>query len=344
MIPLVFWLVRLINLALPSRRSLILENLALRQQLAVYKRSVKRPRLRQTDRLFWVWLSRCWADWRSVVDIVRPKTVVGWHRQGFRRYWSWKSRQGGRKPGRPRVTRETRELIRTMKQANPLWGAPRIHGELLKLGIEISERTISRLIPKARQPPSQSWRVFLSNHAKDLVALDFFTVPTISFRILYVFVVLEHERRRVVHFNVTTNPTAFWTGQQMIEAFPEDTAPRYLLRDRDGIYGNDFRERVEGMGIKEVLTAPRSPLQNPFAERLIGSVRRECLDHVIVINRRHLRRMLASYFDYYHRSRTHLGLDKEAPIEREVQGPECGKIVEFPAVGGLHHRYERRAA
>ncbi len=231
-----------------------------------------------------------------------------------------------------------------MKYSNPIWGAPRLHGELLKLGIEISERSISRLLQKIRKPPSQSWRVFLANHAADLVSLDFFTVPTIAFRTLYVFVVVEHERRRVVHFNVTTNPTAFWTGQQMIEAFPEDTAPRYLLRDRDGIYGNDFRERVEGMGIKEVLTAPRSPWQNPFAERLIGSVRRECLDHVIVLNRRHLRRILTSYFEYYHRSRTHLGLDKEAPIEREVQGPERGKIVAFPEVGGLHHRYERRAA
>ena len=313
MIPLVFRLVRLLNLAVPSRRSLILENLALRQQLAVYKRSVKRPRLRQTDRIFWVWLSRCWAGWRSVIDIVRPKTVLAWHRQGFRRYWRWKSRPLGRTSGRPRVTQEIRELIRTMKQSNPLWGAPRIHGELLKLGFEISERTISRLLPKTRQSPSQSWRVFLTNHASDLVALDFFTVPTISFRILYVFVVLSLERRRVVHFNVTDNPTAFWTGQQMIEAFPEDTAPR-------------------------------SPWQNAFAERLIGSMRRECLDHVIVLNRKHLRRILTNYFRYYHRSRTHLGLDKDAPIKREAQGPELGKVVEFPEVGGLHHRYERRAA
>ena len=242
------------------------------------------------------------------------------------------------------MTPEVRALIRTMKQANPIWGAPRIHGELLKLGFEISERTISRLLAKTRQPPSQSWRVFLANHARDLVALDFFTVPTISFRILYVFVVLAHERRRVGYFNVTAHPTAFWTGQQMIEAFPEDTAPRYLLRDRDGIYGDEFRERVEGMGVKEMLTAPQSPWQNAFAERLIGSIRRECLDHVIVLNRKHLKRVLTSYFGYYHRSRTHLGLDKEAPIEREVQGPELGKVMEFPEVAGLHHHYERRAA
>ena len=337
-------LLRLFNLAFPSRRSLILENFALRRQLAAYKRSGKRPRLRQSDRMILVWLSRCWVDWRSATVIVQPKTVVGWHRNAFRRYWRCKSRQRGRKPGRPRLTREVRKLVTEMKQSNPIWGAPRVHGELLKLGIEISERSISRLLQMIRKPPSQSWRVFLANHATDLVSLDFFTVPTIGFKILYVFVVLEHERRRVVHFNVTTNPTAFWTAQQMIEAFPYDTAPRYLLRDRDGIYSAEFRERVEGMGIKEVLTAQRSPWQNPFAERLIGSVRRECLDHVIVLNRRHLRRILTSYFDYYHRSRTHLGLDKEAPIEREVQGPERGKIVAFPEVGGLHHRYERRAA
>ena len=210
--------------------------------------------------------------------------------------------------------------------------------------IKISERTISRWFPKTPQPPSQNWRVFLANHVGDLVSLDFFTVPTIHFRILFVFLVAAHDRRRVVHFNVTTNPTAFWTAQQMIEAFPEDTAPRYLLRDRDGIHGNYFRERVAGMEIKEVLTAPRSPWRNPFAERLMGSLRRECLDHVIILNRKHLRRILKSYFDYYHRSRTHLALEKDAPVEREAQGPELGEVVEFPEVGGLHHRYERRAA
>jgi len=343
-IPFVFRFVRLLNLALPSRRSLILENLALHQQLAVYKRNAKRPRLRPTDRLFWIWLSRCWADWRSIVDIVRPKTVVAWHRQSFRCYWRWNSRRRGQKPGRPRVTPEVRALIRTMKRANPPWGAPRIHGELLKLGFEISERTISRLLPKTRKPTSQSWRVFLANHAGDLVALDFFTVPTLGFRILFVFLVAAHQRRRVVHFNVTSNPTAEWTAQQMRGAFPDDSAPRYLLRDRDGIYGEDFREQVAAMGIKEVLTAARSPWQNPFAERLIGSIRRECLDHVIVLNRRHLRRILKSYVDYYHRARPHLGLGKDAPIPRQVQGPECGKVVAFPEVGGLHHRYERRAA
>jgi transposase InsO family protein len=200
-----------------------------------------------------------------------------------------------------------------MKRANPLWGAPRIHGELLKLGLEVSERTVSRWLPRLRKPPSQSWRTFLANHAGDLVSLDFFAVPTLGFRILFVFIVVAHERRRVVHFNVTSNPTALWTAQQMREAFPDDSAPRYLLRDRDGIYGEDFREQVAAMGIREVLTTARSPWQNPFAERLIGSIRRECLDHVIALNRRHLRRILISYSAYDHGARPQLGLGKDAP-------------------------------
>jgi len=235
---------RLLSLALPSRRALVLENLALRRQIAVYQRTTKRPRLRDADRLFWVWLSRCWSGWRDALIFVQPRTVVGWHRRGFRLYWRWKSRQSGRKTGRPRITAELRALIREMKRANPLWGALRIHGELLKLGIEVSERTVSRWLPRLRKPLSQIWRTFLANHAGDLVSLDFFTVPTLGFRILFVFIVVAHERRRVVHFNVTSNPTAVWTAQQMREAFPDDSAPRYLLRDHDGIYGEDLREQV----------------------------------------------------------------------------------------------------
>ena len=231
-----------------------------------------------------------------------------------------------------------------MAAANPLWGAPRIHGELLKLGIEVSERTVSRFLPRNRKPPSQTWRAFLNNHVQELVSIDFFTVPTATFRVLFVLVVLAHHRRRVIHFNVTEHPTALWTGQQMVEAFPDDTAPRYLLRDRDKIYGNDFRERIRGMSMEEVLSAPASPWQRAYVERLIGSVRRDCLDHVIVLGEGHLRTILKSYLAYYHRSRTHLGLAKDAPEPRAVQPPEMGEIVELPQVGGLHHRYERRAA
>jgi transposase InsO family protein len=231
-----------------------------------------------------------------------------------------------------------------MAVANPFWGAPRVHGELLKLGIEVSERTVSRLMPQHRKPPSQTRRVFLNNHVQDLVSIDFFTVPTAMFRVLFVLVVLAHHRRRVVHFNVTEHPTGGWTGQQMVEAFPEDTAPRYLLRDRDKIYGSDFRERIRGMSVEEVLSAPASPWQRAYVERLIGSVRRDCLDHVIVLGEEHLRRILKSCLTYYHRSRTHLGLDKDTSEPRAVQPPEMGEILEFREVGGLHHRYERRRA
>jgi len=208
----------------------------------------------------------------------------------------------------------------------------------------VAERTISRLMPKRRTPPSQTWRTFLANHVRDLVSLDFFTVPTARLRVLFVLVVLAHHRRHVVHFNVTEHPTAHWTAQQIVDAFPDDSAPSYLLRDRDQVYGQQFRHRVKGMGIDEVLTAPHSPWQNPFAERLIGSVRRECLNHTVVLGEQHLRRILTAYFAYYHRARTHLSLDKDAPDVRPVELPAAGRIVQIPEVGGLHHRYVRRAA
>jgi putative transposase len=214
----------------------------------------------------------------------------------------------------------------------------------LKLGIDVAERTVSRLIPKRRTPPSQTWRTFLTNHVRDLVAIDFFTVPTAHWRVLFVLVVLAHHRRRVLHFNVTEHPTAAWTAQQIVDAFPDDTAPSYLLRDRDQVYGHAFRQRVKGLRIVEVLTAAHSPWQNPFVERLIGSVRRECLDHVLVLSERHLRRIVARYFAYYHRARTHVALEKDAPDGRPIERPEAGMVLQIPEVGGLHHRYVRRAA
>ena len=319
---------------------LALENLALRQQLAVMKRSIKRPQLRSRDRLFWVLLSRFWSNWQQTLIIVKPDTVVHWHKKGFKLFWRFKSRR--KRPGRPPVSPEIRDLILKMAKANPLWGAPRIHGELLKLGIEISERTVSNLIFHRRpKPPSQTWRTFLKNHANKC-SIDFFTVPTAVFNILFVLVVLSHSRRKVVHFNVTSNPTAMWTAQQIVEAFPWDTVPKYLLRDRDSIYGSYFRNRLKNMGIKEVMTAPRSPWQNPFVERLIRSIRNDCLDHVIVLNESHLKRILTSYFEYYHNDRTHYGLGKDTPVERPIQPrpAKSGKVIEFPRVGGLHHRYE----
>ena len=231
-----------------------------------------------------------------------------------------------------------------MSLANPLWGAPRIHGELLKLGISLSQATAAKYMERSRKPPSQTWRAFLNNHVTQLASTDFFVVPTVTFRVLFVFVVLAHHRRRVIHFNVTAHPSSEWTARQIAEAFPWDSAPRYLLRDRDSIYGASFRQTVREMGAQEVLTAPRSPWQSPYVERLIGSVRRECLDHVLVFNEASLRRILKSYFQYYGRSRTHLSLAKDPPEERAVQPPELGAVVGLAEVGGLHHRYERRAA
>ena len=333
---------RLVILVLGGHQQVALENAALRQQLAVFKRSVKRPRLRRWDRLFWTVLTAIWKEWRSALVIVRPETVIGWQRIRFKRYWWRLSQSNG--PARPRVSMEIRNLVKSMAAANPLWGAPRIHGELLKLGFDVSERTVSRLIPRRDKKPSQTWGTFLRNHVGQLVSVDFFTVPTIQLRVLYVFVILAHGRRRVLHFNVTEHPTGVWAAQQIVEAFPDDSAPRYLVRDRDGIYGHCFTARVEGMGSEQVRTAARSPWQNCFVERIIGSIRRECLNHVIIMNDWHLRRILKSYFRYYHETRTHLSLDKDAPASRKIQPRQSGRIVRIPEVGGLHHRYERRAA
>jgi transposase InsO family protein len=335
-------LLRLFPFLFGGHRLLALENLALRHQLAVYKKTVTRPKVRRSDRLFWVALSRVWAGRRQALVIVSPNTVLRWQRRRFCEHWTKLSARPI--AGRPPVNAEIKALVTRMAAANPLWGAPRIHGELLHLGIDVSERTVSRLMPKRRARPSQTWRTFLANHVRDLVSLDLFTVPTARLRVLFVLVVLAHHRRRVVHFNVTEHPTAHWTAQQIVDAFPDDSAPSYLLRDRDQLYGEQFRHRVKGMRIEEVLAAPHSPWQNPFAERLIGSIRRECLNHVLVLGERHLRRILARYFSYYHRARTHLALDKDAPDVRPVELPEGGRIVEIPEVGGLHHRYVRQAA
>ena len=248
------------------------------------------------------------------------------------------------KPGRPTVSPEIRALIRRMNRENPSWGAPRIHGELLKLGIDIGETSVSKYLVRSRKPPSQTWRTFLENHLQSLVSVDFFTVPTIRFQVLYVFLVLAHERRRIVHFAATAHPTAEWTAHQLREAFPWETAPRYLLRDRDRIFGQEFVNQVKAMGIEQVLSTPRSPWQRAYIERLIGSIRRECLDHLIVFNERSLRCHLRAYSAYYRQTRTHLALRKDCPEPRCVQAPDVGPIVSIPEVGGLHHRYERRAA
>ena len=340
------WLRFVVGLAraiVKSRRNLLFENIALRHQLLVLSRKTKQTRFTPVDRALWVWLSLTWNRWTSVLRLVQPDTVVRWHRQGFRLFWRWKSR--ARKAGRKRVAPETVDLIRQMSRANPLWGAPRIHGELLKLGISVAQRTVAKyMLPHPPRSTSQTWTSFLRNHLGQTVSVDFFIVPTLRFHVLYVFLVLSHTRREVLHFNITDAPSARWTAQQLREAFPFTSPPKYLLRDRDSIYGLEFQHVAQTLEFEELRIAPRSPWQSPYVERLIGSVRRECLDHVIVLNRSHLHHLLKNYFAYYHDWRTHLGLDKDAPQARRVQWPEEGKIVAFPEVGGLHHHYERRAA
>ena len=330
----------LVRAALLSRAGLAIENLALRQQLAVLKRSVKRPRLRRRDRIFWSRLSKIWPDWRSALAVVKPETVIRWHRQVFRIYWRWKSRPKG---GRPRVNTEVRSLIRRMCADNVSWGAPRIKAELALLGHDVSQATVAKYMRRRTRPPSQTWKTFLKNHAGDIVAIDFFVVPTVTFRLLYGFVVLRHERREIVHFDVTENPTAAWTARQLTEAVPWDEAPRYLLRDRDGIYGEEFTARVKATGLEDVVTARQSPRQNPYCERLIGSIRRECLDHVIVLGEEHLRRILGAYVTYYHEDRIHQSLDQRPPHGRELEPLDRGRVISLPRVGGLHHRYTRAA-
>ena len=272
----------------------------------------------------------------QVLTIIRPETFVRWHRAGFRCYWRWKSRARG---GRPQIETDLRVLIRRMNVENPLWGAPRIHGELLKLGFEVAQSSVAKYMVKRWTPPSQGWRTFLRNHAPDIAATDLFVVPTVGFDLLYAFVIVRLDRRDLVWINVTVNPTAEWVARQITEAFPWNEAPRYLIRDRDRIYGSVVRRRLRAMGIRDRPTAPASPWQNGFAERLIGSIRRECVDHMIVLGEAHLCRILRSYACYYNGIRTHRSLGKDAPISRPVQ--RVGSLKKFPILGGLHHHYFR---
>jgi transposase InsO family protein len=318
-----------------SKSRLEAENAALRHQLIVLRRNVQgRVRLTNNDRWFFVQLYRWFPSILQVVTIVQPKTLVRWHRAGFRYYWRWKSRSRG---GRPQIETDLRALIRQMSIENPLWGAPRIHGELLKLGFDVAQSSVAKYMVKRRGPPSQGWRTFLRNHAPNIAAMDLFVVPTIGFDLLYAFVIVPLDRRDLVWINVTTNPTAEWIAGQLTEAFPWDEAPRYLIRDR--IYGSIVTRRMRAMGIRDKPTAPASPWQNGFAERLIGSIRRECVDHFIVLGEAHLRRILRTYTRYYNNIRTHWSLDKDAPVSRPVQ--RTGIISSRPILGGLHHHYVR---
>jgi transposase InsO family protein len=320
-----------------SKSRLEAENSVLRHQLIVLRRKTRgRPRLTNNDRWFFIQLYRWFPSILQVLTIIRPETLVRWHRAGFRCYWRWKSRPLG---GRPQIETELRVLIRRMSVENPLWGAPRIHGELLKLGIEVAQSSVAKYMVKRRGPPSQGWRTFLRNHAPDIAAMDLFVVPTIGFDLLYALVIIRLDRRDLVWINVTTNPTAEWVARQITEAFPWDDAPKYLIRNRDQIYGAVVTRRLRAMGIRDKPTAPASPWQNGFTERLIGSIRRECLDHIIVLGEAHLRRILKSYADYYNGVRTHRSLNKDAPVSRQIQ--LAGSIKSHAILGGLHHHYVR---
>ena len=320
-----------------TRARLEAEIILLRHQVNVLRRRLPpKPKLTVADRLLFVWLYRLFPSVLTATTIVKPETIIRWHRTGFRLYWRWKSRSRG---GRPRVPMEIQRLIREMSLANRLWGAPRIHGELLKLGIEVAQSTVAKYMARRGRGPSQTWKTFLRNHTAGVAAMDFLIVPTIGFRLLFVLVILRHQRRRLISLSVTANPTAEWIARQITEAFPWDSAPTHLIRNRDASYGHAVTKRLAAMGIRDHPTAPRSPWQNGHAERLIGSIRRECLDHIVVFGEAHLRQILAAYTGYYNELRTHLSLDKDLPAHRPIQ--RLGQLATRPILGGLHNHYGR---
>jgi transposase InsO family protein len=319
-----------------SRRRLEAENLFLRHQLSIaLRRAPLRPRLRGSDRALLVWITRLWPSLLDAAKVVQPETILRWHRAGFKKFWRWKSRK---RAGRPKIDRGVRDLIRRMSMENPKWGASWIHGELLMLGFEVAQSTVSKYMVQGGSP-SQSWKTFFRNHAQAIAAIDLCVVPTLTFERLFAFLVLGHGRRQLLWFEVTRHPTAEWLARQITEAFPWTSAPAYLVRDNDRAYGNVFMSRVKAMGIRDRPISPGSPWQNPYVERLIGTVRRECLDRMLVFGEAHLRQILSAYAAYYNEVRTHLALDKDAPLGRAIQ--RSGIIVAIPILSGLHHHYVR---
>jgi putative transposase len=342
-VELLFAVVGALRSAFRSKASLVAENLALRQQLAIQRCRTKRPRLVPLDRALWILLSRTWSRWAESLAIVRPETVIRWHRRGFARFWARRSKHRGRPPTQPEVI----DLIVRMTTDNPRWSRRRIAQELAKLGFFVDKNTVARYMPKPGgrpRGPSQTWTTFIRNHLGGTLAIDFFTVPTVTFDVLYVFVVLSLERRLILHATVTAHPYAAWAAQQVVEGVGEDGAFKFLIRDRDAIFGRTFDQRVTNLGIRQLRIAARSPWQNGFAERLVGTFRRELTDHLIVLNERHLVRCIREYAKFYNYDRPHMSLRGDAPARREVEFPDRGNIVALPRVGGLHHRYTRRAA
>ena len=329
-----------LRLMFRSKRGIVLENLALRQQLAVQQRSIKRPNIKNTDRIFWIGLSRIWNNWRSALFVVKPETVVGWHKKGFKLYWKWKSRR----VGRPNINWQLIKLIRRMQKENPIWSAQRIQGELRKLGFSVCENTVAKYMRKPKTDPEkiQRWLTFLRNHAKYTVGIDFAVVRTITFKAIYIFIAISHDRRTILHFAVFSSPHSQWAIQQLRETFAFDETTKYVIRDNDKIFSHEFKQTITRFGLEDTPTAPRSPWQNPFCERVIGTLRRECLDHMIILNEKHLYDVLHEYiFEYYNVSRTHMSLDKDSPVHRPAQTE--GNILSKPILGGLHHVYSRVA-
>ena len=338
---MMFLVMAMLRFIAQGSQSLAIENAALRHQLAVLQRSAGRPRFKPRDRRFWASLSKHWTEWKDALVLVQPATVIGCQKTSFKLFWRWKSRPGR---GRPQASQELRQLIRDMSQANRLWGSPRIQAELAKLGIYVARSTVAEYMVRHRKglpKKGPAWSTFLRTHLRQTAAIDFLTVATANFRILYAFVVLSLGRSKILHVNVISNPTAQWTAQQIVEAFPWDDVPTYLQRDRDGTLGHVCPRQVNAMGIKELVNAPRSPWQNGYVERVIGTIRRDCLDHVMVFGENHLREILKEYVEYYNTSRTHLSLEGDCPECREVEHE--GRVYAVPWLGGLHHTYRRNA-
>ena len=320
-----------------SRCRLEAENLFLRHQLAIaLRRAPSRLRLCSSDRALFILITKLWPSLLGAAQVVQPETILRWHRAGFKMFWRWKSRN---RAGRPKIDRGLRDLSQRMSRENPLWGTSRIHGELLMLGFEAAQSTVSKYMARPSKPPSQTWKTFLRNHAEAIAAVDMCVVPTLTFDLLFAFLVLGHGRRQLLWFEVTRHPTAEWLARQITEAFPWASAPAYLVRDNDRAYGHAFQRRVRAMGIRDRPISPASPWQNGIAERLIGTFRRECLDQMVIFSEAHLRRILSAYATYYNQARTHLALQKDAPLHRAVQ--RSGAIVAIPILAGLHHQYVR---